>query len=117
MCPHAIKIALDHDHGLAAQGQRPLQIEQFQPSWTKVVIDQMARAALTTGHVFRSMNNPQQLREDVLLPQNVMEAVLKPCSNTAGTLACPIWLPTTSAAPLPNSRTRDGPTSNRFSSA
>ena len=32
-------------------------------------------AALTSGHIFRSMNNRQQLRGEVLLPQNILETV------------------------------------------
>jgi len=48
------------------------------PSWTKVAIDQWAEAAgLTTGRVFRSMNNRHELSEAILLPQNIMEAVGK----------------------------------------
>jgi site-specific recombinase XerD len=48
------------------------------PSWTKVAIDQWAEAAgLTTGRVFRAMNNRHQLTGAVLLPQNIMEAVVK----------------------------------------
>jgi integrase len=47
------------------------------PSWTKVAIDQWAQAAqLTSGHVFRPMNNRHELRGDTLLPQNILEAVL-----------------------------------------
>lgn len=48
------------------------------PAWTKVAIDAWAGAAgLTTGRVFRSMNNRGQIAAEVLLPQNVMEAVVK----------------------------------------
>jgi integrase/recombinase XerD len=48
------------------------------PSWTKAAIDQWAGAAgLSTGCVFRSINNRRQLTGEVLLPQNIMEAVLK----------------------------------------
>ena len=48
------------------------------PSWTKVAIDQWAEAAgLTSGRVFRSMNNRHELAEEILLPQNIMEAVGK----------------------------------------
>jgi site-specific recombinase XerD len=48
------------------------------PSWTKVAIDQWAQAAqLTSGHVFRPMNNRHEITGDTLLPQNIMEAVLK----------------------------------------
>ena len=48
------------------------------PSWTKLAIDQWATAAaLTTGHVFRAMNNRHELTGAPLLPQNIMEAVLR----------------------------------------
>lgn len=48
------------------------------PSWTKVAIDQWAaEAQLASGHVFRPMNNRYELIGDTLLPQNIMEAVLK----------------------------------------
>jgi site-specific recombinase XerD len=48
------------------------------PSWTKVAIDQWAQAAsLHAGHVFCSMNNRHEFQREVLLPQNIMEAVLK----------------------------------------
>ena len=48
------------------------------PSWTKVTIDQWAEAAsLHAGHVFCSMNNRHEFQREVLLPQNIMEAVLK----------------------------------------
>jgi site-specific recombinase XerD len=48
------------------------------PSWTKTAIEQWAAAAaLTTGHVFRPMNNRHQVVGDVLLPQNIMETVSK----------------------------------------
>jgi site-specific recombinase XerD len=48
------------------------------PSWTKVALDQWAEAAgLTSGRVFRSMNNRHELMEEILLPQNIMEAVVK----------------------------------------
>jgi integrase len=48
------------------------------PSWTKVAIDQWAAAAaLTTGYVFRALNNRHELTGAVLLPQNIMEAVVK----------------------------------------
>jgi len=48
------------------------------PSWTKVTIDQWAQAAsFHAGHVFCSMNNRHEFQREVLLPQNIMEAVLK----------------------------------------
>jgi site-specific recombinase XerD len=48
------------------------------PSWTKVAIDKWADAAgIREGHIFRSMNNRQELTGEMLLPQNIMEAVLK----------------------------------------
>jgi site-specific recombinase XerD len=48
------------------------------PSWTKVAIDHWAGASgLTSGRIFRSMNNRRQLAGEVLLPQNIMEMVLK----------------------------------------
>jgi integrase len=48
------------------------------PPWTKVAIDQWAEAAqLADGHVFRAMNNRHELKGEVLLPQNIMEAVAK----------------------------------------
>ena len=48
------------------------------PSWTKVAIDQWAvAAALTTGYVFRALNNRHELTGAALLPQNIMEAVEK----------------------------------------
>jgi integrase len=48
------------------------------PSWTKVAIDQWAVAAsLTSGRVFRAMNNRHELTAEVLLPQNIMEAVMR----------------------------------------
>jgi integrase len=48
------------------------------PSWTKVAIDQWAEAVmLTTRVVFRPMNNRRKLRGEVLLEQNIMEAVVK----------------------------------------
>jgi site-specific recombinase XerD len=48
------------------------------PSWAKVAIDQWAEAAaINAGPVFRSMNNRHQLAREVLLPQNIMEAVVK----------------------------------------
>jgi integrase len=46
------------------------------PAWTKAAIDRWAQAAgLSTGRVFRPLNNRHQLRGDALLPQNIMEAV------------------------------------------
>jgi integrase len=48
------------------------------PAWAKVAIDNWATAAgLTSGRVFRSMNNKKKIVGEVLLPQNIMEAVLK----------------------------------------
>lgn len=48
------------------------------PAWTKAKIDDWsAAAALTGGRVFRSMNNRGQIARDVLLPQNIMETVVK----------------------------------------
>jgi integrase len=48
------------------------------PSWTKAAIDGWSLAAgITQGRVFRPMNNRHQLTGDVLLPQNIMEAVAK----------------------------------------
>ncbi|MBV9505236.1 MAG: site-specific integrase, partial [Acidobacteriia bacterium] len=48
------------------------------PSWTKLAIDKWAEAAgLSSGHVFRALNNRRQLTREVLLPQNIMEAVVK----------------------------------------
>ena len=48
------------------------------PSWTKVAIDQWADAGkLSTGPVFRAMNNRHQVKAEILLPQNIMEAVAK----------------------------------------
>jgi site-specific recombinase XerD len=48
------------------------------PSWTKVAIDKWADAAgLTSGRVFRPMNNRHALTGEVLLPQNIMEAVMR----------------------------------------
>lgn len=48
------------------------------PAWAKVAIDAWAEAAgLASSHVFRSMNNRGQIVGDALLPQNVMEAVVK----------------------------------------
>jgi site-specific recombinase XerD len=48
------------------------------PSWTKTAIDQWAAAAaLTTGRVFRPMNNRHEIVGELLLPQNIMEAVSK----------------------------------------
>jgi site-specific recombinase XerD len=48
------------------------------PSWTKVAIDGWSEAAqINTGRVFRPMNNRHQLTDEVLLPQNIMEAVAK----------------------------------------
>jgi site-specific recombinase XerD len=46
------------------------------PPWAKQAIDQWAAAAkLVDGRVFRPMNNRQQLAGEILLPQNIMEAV------------------------------------------
>jgi integrase len=48
------------------------------PPWTKVAIDQWAEAAgLASGPVFRAMNNRRQVKQEILLPQNIMEAVVK----------------------------------------
>jgi site-specific recombinase XerD len=48
------------------------------PSWTKAAIDGWSEAAqITHGRVFRPMNNRRQVSGDVLLPQNIMEAVAK----------------------------------------
>jgi len=48
------------------------------PSWVKVAVDEWGVAAgLNEGRVFRSMNNRNKLAEDILLPQNIMEAVEK----------------------------------------
>jgi integrase len=48
------------------------------PPWTKVAIDQWAEAAgLASGPVFRAMNNRRQVKPEILLPQNIMEAVVK----------------------------------------
>jgi site-specific recombinase XerD len=48
------------------------------PAWVKVKIDLWSAAAgLTGGHVFCPMNNRGQIVGEVLLPQNIMEAVVK----------------------------------------
>jgi integrase len=48
------------------------------PSWAKVAIDEWATAAgLSTGHVFRPMNNRHELTKDRLLEQNIMEMVTR----------------------------------------
>jgi site-specific recombinase XerD len=48
------------------------------PSWTKVAVDKWAdAAALTIGRVFRPMNNRHALTGEVLLPQNIMDAVMR----------------------------------------
>ncbi len=48
------------------------------PSWTKAAIDRWSEAAqITTGRVFRPMNNRHEIIGEVLLPQNIMEAVVK----------------------------------------
>jgi site-specific recombinase XerD len=48
------------------------------PSWTRTAIDQwVAAAALTTGRVFRPMNNRHEIVGELLLPQNIMETVSK----------------------------------------
>jgi len=48
------------------------------PGWCKVVIDEWTAAAqLTEGRVFRSLNNKGKLAGEILLPQNIMEAVSK----------------------------------------
>lgn len=48
------------------------------PSWAKLVVDQWTQAAgITDGRVFRPMNNRRQITGELLLPQNIMEAVAK----------------------------------------
>ena len=48
------------------------------PGWTKVAIDEWAAAAaISSGLVFRSMNNRGQLAGKPLLAQNILEAVHK----------------------------------------
>jgi integrase len=48
------------------------------PSWTKAFIDMWTQAAgLSTGCVFRPLNNRHQLTRDRLLEQNIMELVTR----------------------------------------
>ncbi len=51
------------------------------PAWTKAAIDVWVAAAGLqdghVGHVFRSMNNRGQVTSERLLPQNIMEAVVR----------------------------------------
>lgn len=47
------------------------------PAWTKAAIDAWSEAAgITTGRVFRPMAKGSRITGDVLLPQNIMEAVV-----------------------------------------
>ena len=48
------------------------------PAWVKVKLDAWSAAAgLTSGRVFRPMNNRGQIVGEVLLPQNIWEAIVK----------------------------------------
>jgi integrase len=48
------------------------------PGWVKVKLDVWrAAAGLTSGRVFRPMNNRGQIVGEVLLPQNIWEAIVK----------------------------------------
>ena len=81
------------------------------PSWTKVAIDQWAAAAaLTTGYVFHALNNRHELTGAALLPQNIMEAVVKygraDRRDEAGAARSP--------APSQSWRIRGAPPSSKF---
>lgn len=48
------------------------------PAWSKVAIDEWAAASgLGTGRVFRSLNDKQAIAREQLLPQNIMELVVR----------------------------------------
>jgi hypothetical protein len=79
-----------------------------------LAIDQwVAAASLSSGHVFRPLNNRHQLMGDTLLSQNIMEAVLKYGQR----IGVPHLPRTISAALSLNSPTKGAPSSNKFSSA
>lgn len=48
------------------------------PAWSKVAIDEWAAASgFSAGRVFRSLNNRQEIAGEQLLPQNIMELVVR----------------------------------------